>query len=71
LVVDVSPGLHLAVTTAVIAGVSWLMILQGIEKKLIVRRQAPSTHQLWWVWPLVVALRERARRDVRRTKGAK
>lgn len=64
--VEVTSGLHLAVTTAVIAGISWLMILQGMEKKLIVRRPTPWIYDPSRFWALLVALTERARSDISR-----
>jgi hypothetical protein len=51
-------ALNVALTTAVIAGISWLMILQGMEKKMIVRRGPSPPHGRWPFWSrLTLAVR--------------
>jgi hypothetical protein len=53
-----SPALNVALTTAVIAGISWLMILQGMDKKMIVRRAPSPLHGRWPLWSrLTLAVR--------------
>jgi hypothetical protein len=53
-------SLNVALTTAVIAGISWLMILQGMEKKMIVRRGPSPAHGRWQLWSHLVTLAIRA-----------
>jgi hypothetical protein len=55
---DVSSVLNVALTTTVIAGISWVMILQGMEKKMIVRRAPSLLHGRWPLWSrLMLAVR--------------
>lgn len=62
-----TPGMHLALTTAVVAGVSWLMILEGMAKKRIVRRPpvAPASQSRFWAAVVALAERARPRRDAK------
>jgi hypothetical protein len=55
-----SSALNVALTTTVIAGISWLMILQGMEKKMIVRRAPSPQHARWPLWSRLVTLAVRA-----------
>jgi hypothetical protein len=57
-------ALNVALTTAVIAGVSWLMVLQGMEKKMIVRRGPSPPHGRGALWSRLVTLAARALVDV-------
>lgn len=53
-----SPALNVALSTAVIAGISWLMILQGMDKKMIVHRGPSPPHRRLPLWSrLTLAVR--------------
>jgi hypothetical protein len=63
------PALNVVLTTAIIAGISWLMILQGMEKKMIVRRAPSLPHERWPLWSRLVTLAVRALVDVHHGKN--
>jgi hypothetical protein len=64
----VSSVLNVALTTTVIAGISWLMILQGMEKKMIVRRGPSPPHGRGPLWSRLVTVAVRALVDVHHGK---